>query len=386
MNSGARGMAPGMKSAAPFLLFPVALLALAAAGCRDPVEELQKYMVHGYTAEDLLPGDREVGSWRLSGRPESIGARQLDASLGREAGERAELWGPGESFAAAYHLGSTGRRVTVEIYEMGDGYGAFDVYSFVRAKALAGEKPAARVTKVGAQGLIFTPTGRLLVVPTPKSAVPHTMFVELGTGETISETALLMWMERFLVRLVHGQAALPADGEKADDPAAEAALLAFGNAIAGKVKRPGELAEAYYLQISGEVPNSECYSPEGLLGRRELPNGVTALWKGRTGEGQLFMHMAASGAEAERSFEKLRAAAGGSLTPNYADGLFVGSLPRLGPIVCLRVGRIVAGLAGSAEAEERMAAIDELRGRCPGGTPAAGGKGGGAEDAQETGP
>jgi hypothetical protein len=42
-------------------------------------------------------------------------------------------------------------------------------------------------------------------------------------------------------------------------------------------------------------------------------------------------------------------------------------------VICFRWGKALAGLVGAAEAEERMAAVEEIRKRCAGeaGSPAA---------------
>ena len=334
-----------MTARGPHAAFLAGLLALAAAasGCPDPFRNVEAYTVRGYLAADVLPADREVGSWRRNGKEgeaRRLTARDLRASLGEEAMKRARHWGPGEGASTTYRLGETGRTVTVEVSDLGRARGAFDVYSLVREQALAGEKPAARVTKAGAQGLLYSWDR-----------------IDDGNGRR-----LLFWAERFLVRLT-------AVNGGADE--AEAALLAFAAAVTAKLQQPFDLPEVYALQVPGEAPNSERYEPGRLFRRSELSGAVTAKWKGRTGEGTLFISVADSPGEAAGRFERLRRAADGVSTPNFAEGLFSGSLPGAGPVICFLHGKAVVGLAGAAEAEERMAAVEAVRRRCAGEAPPA---------------
>ena len=342
-------MKPALSSTARLLTaLTAALLAAAGSGCQDPFKNIEAVTVTGYMAEALLPADREVGSWRRPGKESEariLTGRDFRKAFGQEVLARTRPWGLGESVRAQYRLGETGRTMTVEIYDLNKARGAFDVYGFIREKALAGKKPSARVTKVGAQGMLSD--------------------MEFG-GTTVdgpfAQKFLLFWAERFLVVLRHR--ITPGSDERAD--AAEAALLAFGNAVTAKLKQPYELPEVYALQVPGEAANSERYEPGRLFRRPELPDGVTARWQGQTGAGTLFISVAESSGEAGRRFEKLRRAANGKLTKTYAEGLFVGSLAGAGPVVCFRWGKALTGLVGAAEAEERMAAVEEIRKRCAG--------------------
>jgi hypothetical protein len=329
---------------------PAALAALVAAafGCQDPFASVDALTVRGYLAGELLPADREVGSWRRpakGGGARSLTGRDFRKAFGEDAFERTRPWGLGESASASYRLGETGRAMTVEIYDLGRAKGAFDIYSFIREKALAGEKPAGKVAKVGVQGLLSS--------------------MEFGGTHAdgpFSQKLLLFWAERFLVVLTHR--VTPGSDERAD--ASEAALLAFGAAVTARLKQPYELPEVYALQVPGEAVNSERCQPDRLFRRRELPDGVTARWQGRTGAGTLFISVADSSAEAAKRFERLCRAADGKLNQTYAEGLFTGNLAGSGPVICFRWGKALAGLVGAAEAEERMAAVEEIRKRCAG--------------------
>jgi hypothetical protein len=337
------------------------LAVLAAAGCANPMEDLSKLTTRGYIAEDLVPKDREVGSWRASGKVRALSSRDFAAGLGERAAARLRYWDLAKSVAVDYSLGDTGRTVRLEIYDLAKPQGAFDVYSVIRERALRPpaapadaadgkaepRRGAARVTKVGVQGLLFERGG-------PADDL------RAGLSSPAAGRVLVMWAERFVIRLV----------ERGGGPqAAEAALLAFGEAVAGKLQRPLELAEVYVLQVPGEEANSERYEPRELLGRRELPSGVAARWKGRTGRGELFIAVFETSQNAGYAFEKLRRAAGGVLDPGYADGMFVGDLPGLGPVACFRRARAVAGLVGAAEAGERRDVLEEIRRRCSGEVP-----------------
>jgi hypothetical protein len=190
------------------------------------------------------------------------------------------------------------------------------------------------------------------------------MFMEPGTLVPLRRGVLLTWAERFIVKLTHygGVSAI----QPGDDAGAEAALLAFAGAVTAKLKQPFDLPEVYVLQIPGEAANSERCEPGRLFGRSELPGGVTARWQGRTGSGTLFISASESAGDAAARFERLRRAADGQLTADFANGLFTGSLPRIGPVACFRHGKAVVGLLGAAELEERMAAVEEVRKRCAG--------------------
>lgn len=308
-----------------------ALLAALAAGCQGPLGSISNLKTTGYVARDLLPADRGVGSWRREKKTRSLRKKDFGSSLGADAGARLRHWSLGGGVRAGYRLGKTGRALDLEVYDLGKPAAAFDIYSLLREQALKGKK--ARVTKVGAQGLLY--------------------------AQRPSERVLVFWVERFLMKLTHDGGGTPSS--------AEAALLAFGNAITAKVKKPYELAEVYVLQIKGEVPNSERFVPRKVLGRAELPTGVIARWKGRSGEGLLFISVRESTQSARRAFEKLRRASGGKLTPDYAGGFFVGDLPGFGPLACFRRGKAIVGLlSGSADAKERLAALEEVRKRCAG--------------------
>jgi hypothetical protein len=357
---------PALNSAARLLpALTAGLLAATGSGCQDPFKNIEAVTVTGYMAEALLPADREVGSWRRTGKEsevKTLTGRDFRKAFGQEVLARTRPWGLGESVRAQYRLGETGRTMTVEIYDLNKARGAFDVYGFLREKALGGEKPAARVTKAGVQGLLYKPyvgfehTGE--TAPDGRAVVeriygPRPEALPAVPGQWV----LVLWAERFLI-------AASESGGRAD--AAEAALLAFGNAITAKLKQPYELPEVYALQVPGEAANSERYEPGRLFRRPELPDGVTARWQGQTGAGTLFISVAESSGEAGRRFEKLRRAANGKLTKTYAEGLFVGSLAGAGPVVCFRWGKALTGLVGAAEAEERMAAVEEIRKRCAG--------------------
>jgi len=319
------------------------LAVLILAGCEDFFAGLRAYTVRGSMAADLVPADREVGSWRResgrAGEVVTLRTRRFKEDFGAEAAARARPWGLGESVMASYRLGNTGRSVTVEIWDLNRPLAAFDVYSFIREKSLAGAAPAARTTKVGAQGMISI-----------------MKFGGMQGDGPFAEKFLLFWTERFLVFVTHRVT----PGSDDLDGSAESALLAFGNAIAAKTKRPFELPEVLALQVVGEKPDSERYEPGRLFGRRELADGFTARWTGQTGSGTLFLHVAGSDDDAASEFRRLRAAAGGVLAPECADGLFVGNLPSVGPVVCVRKGAVLAGLVGAAEAAERRDTASEL--------------------------
>ena len=331
----------------PHAAFLAGLLALAAAasGCPDPFRNVEAYTVRGYLAADVLPADREVGSWRRNGKEgeaRRLTARDLRASLGEEALKRARHWGPGEGASAVYRLGETGRTVTVEVYDLGKASGAFDVYSLVREQALtsttAPQPPIAfpglaedmkmalepippRVTKAGVQGLLLPPVWE---------------GTEPGGSHVVASRSLVFWAERFVTRAT-------ALGGSLNE--AEAALLAFAAAVTAKLQQPFDLPEVYALQIPGELANSERYEPGRLFRRPELSGAVTAKWKGRTGEGTLFIAVADSPGEAAGRFERLRRAADGVSTPNFAGGLFSGSLPGAGPVICFLHGKAEIGRA-----------------------------------------
>ena len=335
----------------------VALIALAAvsSGCTNPFESIEAASVRGYLPADILPADREVGSWRRPGAG-GVGRRLLTRefrrSMGDEAAARAKRWWQGDGAGAGYQLGETGRFVTVDIYDLGQAKGAFDVYSLVREKVLAGERPAARVVKAGAQGLLATcspfHTQRdVIMAPKDPSASPSPE----------DQQVLIFWAERFL-------AVVAETGPSS--ASSEATLLAFAGAVTAKLKQPFELPEAYVLQVPGSTANSERCEPGRPWGRSELTGAVTARWTGKTGSGTLFISVAESSAEAARRFEKLRRATDGNLAPNFAGGLFAGSLPGAGPVVCFRHGKALAGLVGAAEHEERLAVVEEIRRRCAG--------------------
>jgi hypothetical protein len=320
----------------------LAAAVLLAAGCAKPLAELQKLMVRGYVAVDLLPGDRQVGSWRLAEAAKDLRSSELRTTLGDEAADRARNWDRGRAVGAGYRLGETGRSLLVQVYEMPRPQAAFDVYSTLRARAMTRDG-AARLTKVGVQGM-------LLPGLSGSEAGP-----EAGAG---NETGVLIfWAERFLVRLA-------ARGGTAHE--AESALQAFGQAIAAKVDKPFELSEVYVLQVNGQVPDSERYASRRVLGRQELPSGVTAVWRGRSGSGTLFISVLPDARKAQGAFKKLAAASGGTIAPSYADGLFAGELPGLGPVACFRRARAVIGLVGSCEPAERLEVLEEIRRRCAG--------------------
>lgn len=337
-----RALAPMAKPGA----WAALLAAAALSGCANPFEQLEAISVVGYLSADLLPADREVGSWRRVGKPGQVlrlQAGDFKESFGEDAFARVRPWGLAGGARAEYRLGDTGRTMTVEVYDLHKARGAFDVYSLIRERQLKYKPSSARITKVGVQGMLS-----------------HMEFGGVHGDGPFAKSLLLFWAERFLIHLSQ-RTPVASDEEAA---AAETALPAFGEAVTRKLKQPFELPEVYVLQITGEVPNSERYEPGRLLGRPELAGGVTARWKGRTGEGTLFISVADSPGEAARAFEKLRRAAAGNLTSGYADGPFVGSLPGTGPVVCFRSGKAVAGLAGAAEDAERRAAVEEIRGRC----------------------
>lgn len=328
--------------------WPAVLLlgALAAAGCDNPFAGLEVASVHGYMAGDLLPADRGVGSWRRpagrAGGPKALRTADFEAAFGEESWKRARHWGLGESVRAEYRLGETGRTLTLEIYDLNKPLGAFDVYSFIRENAFRGGPARAKATKVGAQGLLS-----------------GMEFGGVHADGDFTRKRLLFWAERFLV-LVRHEVSPGSDGA---DNAAEAALLAFGNAVAAKTRRPFELPGAAALQTAGAEPNSERYEPGKLFGRRELSGGFTARWQGDSGSGTLFLHEAGSADDAVSEFRRLRKAAGAPEVAGFADGLFVGEVPGAGPTVCFRSGAVLAGLVGAAEARERLGAVDELRRR-----------------------
>ncbi len=314
-----------------------ALLAALATGCQNPFGNLNNLQTTGYVARDLLPADRGVGSWRREKKTISLSRKYFQSSLGADAGARLKHWSLGTGVRAGYRLGKTGRTLVLEVYDLGKPAAAFDIYSLLREQALKEKK--ARVTKVGAQGLLYAQRA--------------------SSGERPAERALVFWVERFLVKLTHGGGT---------PVSAEATLLAFGNAVTAKVKKPYELAEAYVLQIKGEVPNSERFVPRRVLGRAELPSGVIARWQGKSGEGLLFISVRESEQSARRAFDKLRRASGGTLSSDFAGGLFVGNLPGFGPVACFRRGKAIVGLlAGAADAKERMAVLEAVRKRCAGG-------------------
>jgi hypothetical protein len=330
---------------------------------------MSQFTQHGYVAEDLLPEDREVGSWRRGDKTVTLFKRAVSERLGVAAADRLRYWDLGKSIAREYVLGSTGRTLTVEIYELSEARGAFDVYSLIRDSALGkenkfphrGSRPqgilapgggTARITKVGAQGLLYdhgvdySPReGKFVIFPSTTGG---------GAGNV---RVLVFWAERFVFKLTER------GGGK---EAAEATLLAFGGAISGKLRKPFELAETHVLQVSGVIPNSERYVPRRIFGRDELPAGVVARWKGKTGQGMLFISVLESSRTAKYRFEKLQRACGGILTPDYAEGLFVGDLPGEGPVACFRHGMALVGLVGAAEAKERLAVLDEVYKRCKG--------------------
>ena len=352
---------PGTLRSGAGALF-LAAAAVIVSGCPNPFEQVEALSVVGYLSADLLPADREVGSWRRVGKPGAVRrlkARDFKETFGEDAFARTRPWGPPGGAGAEYRLGETGRTITVEVYDLSKARGAFDVYSFIRERQLRYKPSSVRVTKIGAQGMLS-----------------RMEFGGVHSDGPFAKSLLLFWAERFLIHLSQ-RAPVASDEEAA---AAETALPAFGQAIAGKLKQPYELPEVHVLQITGEAPNSERYAPARLLGRPELAGGVTARWKGRTGEGTLFISVTDTADEAGRAFEKLRRAAEGRLAGASAEGIFTGSLPGIGPIICFRSGRAVAGLAGSADEGERQAAVEEIRGRCvreapaPAPGPAAGGQ------------
>jgi hypothetical protein len=334
---------------------------LPVAGCSKV--EISNLVSRGYVADDLLPGDREVGSWRREPKTARLGPRDLAASLGAAAAARLSSWDMGRALEARYRLGATGRTLSVQVYELGKIPGAFDLYSTIRDGALGRSNklpvpearhrltgygdPVARVTKVGAQGLLY---GRSLdyspaegrFAPVPGAAATR---------------VLVFWAEHFLVKLTER------GGEEAT---AEAALLAFAEAMSGKLRKPFELAEVYVLQVPGEIVNSERYEPRRLLDRPELPSGVLAAWQGKTGKGTLFISVLETSRAAAEAFERFSRAAGGVVDPGFAEGMFVGNLPGRGPVVCFRRGMAVAGLVGAADSKERLGAIEEIRKRCAG--------------------
>jgi hypothetical protein len=328
------------------------LAGLMTAGCKQ-LAEMKELMTKGYMARDLLPVDREVGSWRSQPPGRALGKTAFRKDLGEKTFQRLSYWELNKSPSQSYRLGKTGRSVQVDIYDMGKPAAAFDIYSYLRAWALgkgagggAPQKPLARVTKIGAQGLLYDaapPAGA------GRGLVP-------ATAEEKSRV-LIFWAERFLIKMT-------ARGGTRES--SEAALVAFGEAITRKVKKPFELAEVYVLQIPGEVPNSERYVPRDVLGRVELPRGAVAEWQGKTGKGTIFASVFPSARKANYAFEKLRRACGGVLTPTYENGLFAGRLPGRGALTCFRRGTAVIGLVGAAPGEERMAALNAIRKRCLG--------------------
>ncbi len=330
---------------AAILLLAVGL----AAGCKQ-LAEIKKLTTKGYMAPDLLPADRAVGSWRKGARVASVSRRGFGDGWGPRMVDRLRPWELSKSVSCVYHLGATGRSMTVEIFDIGKPAAAFDLYSYARSRALRpsgasddAQKPVARVTKVGTQGLLFDS------VPGPGLAgyVP--------AGKESEARALVFWAERFLIKLT----------ERGGNPSSsEAALVAFGLAITKKVKQPFELAEVYALQVEGEVPNSERYVPRELIGRPELPAGVVADWRGKTGKGTLFVSVFPTFKKADYAFEKLRRASGGVLSPTYEHGLFAGRLPAGAPITCFRRGTAVIGLVAAAEVKERMSVLEAVRKRC----------------------
>jgi hypothetical protein len=351
------------RAAAAALL--VALCALVW-GCPNPLANIERIATSGYVAPDLLPGDREVGSWRRGERTRLLGKRDFREALGEAAYSRLRYWDLGKSVGATYTLGRTGRSVRVEIYDLAKARGAFDVYGLIRDDALgtanklpgpkrpglAGPgKPRARVTKVGAQGLLFDHS--LDYSPERGKFVPAVLS---GAGDVRANVRVLIcWAERFLFKLTE---------RGGSARAAESTLAAFGGALTKRTKRPFQLAEVYVLQVPGQVANSERYVPREVLGREELPSGVVALWKGKTGTGTLFISVLEDARKAGYAFEKLRRASEGILTPGYEGGLFTGRLPVRGPISCFRRGRAVVGLVGAAESKEHMSVLDEVRKRC----------------------
>ncbi len=331
----------------------VAILAgLSVAGCQQ-LADLKKLTTKGYMARDLLPADREVGSWRREQPGRALDKTAFRNSLGENAYARLGCWELNKSPSQSYRLGKTGRSVQVDIYDLSKPAAAFDIYSYLRAWALgkgsgggSPQKPVARVTKIGAQGLLYdaaTPPG------VGRGPAP-------ATAEEESRV-LIFWVERFLIKMT-------ARGGARDS--SEAALVAFGEAITRKVEKPFELAEVYVLQIPGEVPNSERYVPRDVLGRAELPSGAVAEWQGKSGKGTIFVSVFPSARKAGYAFERLRRASGGVLTPTYENGLFVGRLPGHGALGCFRRGTAVIGLVGAAESEERMAVLNAIRERCLG--------------------
>jgi hypothetical protein len=318
----------------------------AAAGCRQ-LAELKELTTKGYMARDLLPADREVGSWRRLRADTTLGGRDFQRSWGPRAARRLRHWELSESVSCRYRLGATGRSLLVEIYDLGSPRAAFDLYAHLRFRTLSlggdGGMPPARVTKVGAQGLLYAPG------PAAPAAGAR------GGGAAGIERVLACWAERFLVKLT-------ATG--GSPGSAEAALVAFGTAIGRKTKQPFELAETYALQVPGEVPNSERYVPKRVLDRPELPSGVIADWQGKSGRGTLFVSVFPNTRGAGRAFEQLRRAAGGVLTPGYERGLFAGRLPGGEPLTCFLRGTAIIGLCGRSEVKERMAVLESIRKRC----------------------
>lgn len=349
MSPSTRHQLHAVTIAAAFLAFAL------VTGCKG-LQELKKLTTKGYMAPDLLPADREVGSWRRGAKVASIGSRGFQDSWGPRMADRLKPWELSKSVSCVYRLGATGRTLTVEIFDLARPAAAFDLYSYARFRALRpsgdgkegeadpAQKPIARVTKVGAQGLLYDS------VMGPGS----TGYVRTGKKAS-GERVLVFWAERFLFKLTER------GGNRAS---AETALVAFGSAITGRVKQPFELAEVYVLQIPGEVPNSERYVPGDLLGRRELPAGVVADWKGKSGRGTLFISVFPKFKKAEYAFEKLRRATGGVLSPTYENGLFAGRLPSGSPITCFRRGTAIIGLVAAVEVKERMAALEQVRKRC----------------------
>jgi hypothetical protein len=331
------------RSCRPPALFSATLFALAAlagliAGCDDPFKHIEAASVVGRVSADLLPADREVGSWRRAGgegQARRLSAKAFRQTFGDEAFARAKPWEPGDGASAVYRLGETGRTVTVEVYDLTKAKGAFDVYGLLREAALAGENPAAKVTKAGVQGLLYSWIER----------------------KSQTDRRLLFWAERFMMQLT-------AVNGKPDE--AEAALLAFAGAVTAKLEQPFDLPEVYALQIPGEAANSERYQPGRIFGRRELAGGVTAKWTGKSGAGTLFVSASESRTEAATRFERLRRTCKGEPAPNFAEGLFFGELPGAGPVVCFRHGRALAGLVGAVERGEALAAVEEIRRRCAG--------------------
>jgi hypothetical protein len=276
-------------------------------------------------APDMLPADRQVGSWRRSGKTREMSFRDVETALGPLLAARGKFWKRIRSLEQHYVLGLTGRKVVVQVYDFNLPAAAFDLFSTMRQQALAN---GARVTRVGGQGLVFPP------------------------GKT--DQALLLWSDRFLVQIRH----LGLEGS-------ESALLAFGRVLGAASGKPYELTEVYALQIPGEVVNSGRFMPGGVLGRRELPGGVEVRWRDGQQRAILFASAFPNPQRARRAFNSLSKAAAAAVDRSYAHGLAVGKLSDQ-PVAFFLWGRAVLGLSGKLPDKKRLQVLESIRLRCAG--------------------